>query len=116
MPSIKKILSKPIVYLKDKQEIVPVEAVKVINNQTLAHVAIHTELWNDITKEGIKPRKLMTIEKIENYAIYEICLLLLSKCKSVKEAKKMLKDVNVLISTTFVAIKNSLEIYFCFYD
>ena len=32
----------------------------------------------------------------KNYAIYEICLLLLSKCKSVKEAKKMLKDVNVL--------------------
>lgn len=96
LPSIKKILSKPIVYLKDKQEIVPVEAVKVINNQTLAHVAIHTELWNDITKEGIKPRKLMTIEKIENYVIYEnivVTRVINSILDFIKKTILLMKDI-----------------------
>jgi hypothetical protein len=54
LPAIKHILAKPIVYLKDKEEIVAVEAVKVINNKTLAHISIHTELWGNITKEGVK--------------------------------------------------------------
>ena len=71
LPSMKRIFSRPTVYLKDKHEIVPVEAVKVVNNSTLSHVSYHTELWDNITEEGIKPRKLLTIEKKENYAIYE---------------------------------------------
>lgn len=96
LPSIKKVLSKPIVYLKDKQEIVPVEAVKVINNKTLAHVAIHAELWSNITNEGIKPRKLMTIEKIENYAIYEnivVSRTINSILDFIKTTSLVLKDI-----------------------
>lgn len=71
LPSIKRIFSRPCVYLKDKYEIAPVEAVRVVNNNTLSHVSYHTELWDNITNEGIKPRKLLTIEKKENYELYE---------------------------------------------
>ena len=71
LPSIKRIFSRPCVYLKDKYEIAPVEAVRVVNNNTLSHVSYHTELWDNVTSEGIKPRKLLTIEKKENYEIYE---------------------------------------------
>ena len=60
LPSMKRIFSRPTVYLKDKHEIVPVEAVKVVNNSTLSHVSYHTELWDNITEEGIKPRKLFS--------------------------------------------------------
>lgn len=96
LPSIKRILAKPIVYLKDKEEIVAVEAVKVINNKTLAHVSIHTELWGNITSEGVKPRKLMTIEKIENYAIYEniiITRVINAIFKFIKRTILLMKDI-----------------------
>lgn len=96
LPAIKHILTKPIVYLKDKEEIIPVEAVKVINNQTLAHVSIHTELWGNITSEGVKPRKLMTIEKIENYAIYEniiITRVINSILKFIRRTILLMKDI-----------------------
>lgn len=71
LPAIRRILAKPIVYLKDTHEVVSVEAVKIINNYTISHCALHSELWGDIKEDGIKPKKLMTIEKVETYATYE---------------------------------------------
>ena len=71
LPAIKRILAHPIVRLKDHREIVPIEAVKVIDNRSLTHIASRSEMWDDITCEGIKPRKLMTLEHVETYAIYE---------------------------------------------
>ena len=96
LPSIKRILSKPIIHLKDYENIVPVEAAKVINNQTLAHVARHTELWGDITSDGIKPRKLKTIEKIENYVIYEnivVARVINSILSFTKQTIQLMKDI-----------------------
>ena len=72
LPAIKHVFAKPLIRLVDTQEIVPIEAVRMIDNHTLAHVAVHSELWENITeKGGIKPRKLMTVDKAETYAIYE---------------------------------------------
>lgn len=71
LPAIKRIFAHPIIHLKDNQEVVPIEAAKVINNYTLSHIALHSELWENITNEGIKPKKIMTIEKIENFVSYE---------------------------------------------
>ena len=96
IPSIKRIFARPIVYLKDKQEIVPVEAVKVINNYTISHAALHSELWGDITKDGVKPKKLMTIEKIENFAIYEniaFCRLIDAILRYIRKSIILMKDI-----------------------
>ncbi len=71
LPAFKRIFARPIVRLKDQQQIIPIEAVKVIDRRSLTHVASRCELWEDITDEGIKPRKLMTLEHVETYAIYE---------------------------------------------
>ena len=71
LPAVKRILARPIVRLKDQHEIVPIEAVKVIDNRSLTHIASRSEMWDDITDGGIKPRKLMTLEHVETYAIYE---------------------------------------------
>lgn len=71
LPALKRIFSKPIIRLKDVQNILPVESVRVINNQSVTHVSGHSELWGDITKDGLKPRKLMTLDRQEDYAIYE---------------------------------------------
>ena len=71
LPSFKRVFSRPIIRLEDEHQIVPVEAVKMIDNRTLTHVASRSELWENLTHEGIKPRKLMTLEHVETYSIYE---------------------------------------------
>lgn len=71
LPSFKRVFARPIIRLKDEHQIVPVEAVKMIDKRSLTHVASRCELWENITDEGIKPRKLMTLEHVETYSIYE---------------------------------------------
>lgn len=96
LPAIKRIFARPIIYLKDNQEVVPIEAAKVINNYTLSHIALHSELWENIISEGIKPKKIMTIEKIENYISYENILftrLIDAILKFVRKTINVMKDI-----------------------
>ncbi len=71
LPSMKRIFANPITHIKTTSEILPVESVKVINNDTIVHAASHSELWSNITQDGLKPRKLLTVENRDNYATYE---------------------------------------------
>lgn len=71
LPAIKRIFAKPITRLKDMSEIMPVESVKVVNSRTIIHASGHSELWDDITEEGLRPKKLLTISNEDNYTIYE---------------------------------------------
>ncbi len=71
LPSMKRIFAKPIIHLIDEDEIVSVEAVRYINNRTISYASAHSELWDDVTEDGIKPLKLLTNSYRDNYAIYE---------------------------------------------
>lgn len=71
IPAIKRIFSKPIIHLNENDELVPLEAARLVNNDTLNYASIHTELWDDITPSGIKPYKLLSRKYLDNYAIYE---------------------------------------------
>jgi len=71
LPSLKRIFSAPIIRLRDSGEILPAEAVRVVNSKTLAHISVHSELWSNIKDDNLIPRKLMTIRYEDDYAIYE---------------------------------------------
>ncbi len=71
LPAIKRIFANPITHIKTSSQILPVESVRVINNETIVHAASHSELWESITKDGLKPRKLLTQENQDNFATYE---------------------------------------------
>ena len=71
LPSFKRIFAKPIVRLKDENQIVPIEAVRSVNSRSLAHLSSHSSLWGNMSDDGITPKKLMTIEYAETYSIYE---------------------------------------------
>lgn len=71
LPALKRIFSKPITRLTEVYNVLPVESVRVINNQSMSHVSRHSELWGDISNKELKPKKLMTLDKQEDYAIYE---------------------------------------------
>lgn len=71
LPAIKRIFAKPIIRLKDTGAILPVESVRLVNHATVVHASSHSELWDDITETGLKPRKLLTLRQEDHYAIYE---------------------------------------------
>lgn len=71
LPSIKRIFAQPITHIATSPEILPVESVRVINNETIVHASVHSELWENITADGLKPRKLLTKDNRDNYCIYE---------------------------------------------
>ncbi len=71
LPAIKRIFANPITHIKTTSEILPVESVRVINNETIVHASSHSELWENITNDGLKPRKLLTQDNRDNYATYE---------------------------------------------
>ena len=71
LPSIKRIFAKPIIHLIDEDEVIPIESVKKIDYKSISYASTHSELWDNITKDGIKPLKLLTTNHKDNYAIYE---------------------------------------------
>lgn len=71
VPAIKRIYARPITHLKTTSVILPIESVHFFDNRTILHAANHSEQWEDITDEGIKPRKLLTQNNIDTYKIYE---------------------------------------------
>lgn len=72
MPAIKRIFAQPFIHLIENDIILPVEAVRIINNNTINHIASHAELWSDIKENNeIMPRKLLSRTYQDNYGIYE---------------------------------------------
>lgn len=71
LPAIKRIFAQPFIHLKEQDIILPTEAVRIVNNNTIQHISSHSELWTDVTRQEIKPRKLLTRTYEDNYGIYE---------------------------------------------
>lgn len=71
LPSLKRIFAAPIIRLRDSGEILPAEAVRVVNSKTLAHISVHSELWSNVKDGNLIPRKLMSIRYEDDYALYE---------------------------------------------
>lgn len=71
LPAIKRIFARPIMRLKDAGELLPVESVRVINNRTLSYASVHSETWDSVTEEGVRPKKLLTLKHEDSYVTYE---------------------------------------------
>lgn len=71
LPALRHIFAAPIIRLRDSGEILPVEAVRVVNNKTLAHISVHSELWETVRDGQLIPRKLMSVRQEDDYALYE---------------------------------------------
>lgn len=71
LPALKRIFARPIMRLKDAGELLPVESVKVINNRTLSYASVHSETWDSVSAEGVRPKKLLTVKHEDSYVTYE---------------------------------------------
>ena len=103
--AIKRIFATPIIHLIDEDVLAPVEAVRLINTKTMSYASNHSELWEDLTEDGIKPRKLLTNNYRDNYAIYEN--IVFARC--VSYCLNYARHYNRLLSDIVFA-NNKLEI------
>ena len=71
IPAVKRIFNKPIIVLKDSDDVVPVENARIINQGTFLHLANHGQYVSNVTDHGVKPRKLLTRIYEDDYQIYE---------------------------------------------
>lgn len=71
MPSIKRIFSKPIIILKDVNDVLPVEVVKKIGQETITYLGNHFNDVSNIKGKLVKPRRLLTELYEDDYSIYE---------------------------------------------
>ncbi|MCI2068914.1 MAG: hypothetical protein LKJ88_04995 [Bacilli bacterium] len=96
LPSIKRIFSKPIINLKDSDDVLPVETVRVINQETLTHLSNHAQNVANLTSRGVQPRKLLTRIYEDDYGIYEnliFCNFIDEILAYVRTSTRALKDL-----------------------
>lgn len=71
LPAIESIFARPLLHLKEEVLVMPVEAIHRIDNDTFNHIFAHSELWDNLQENNIKPAKLLTKTHQDNYSIYE---------------------------------------------
>jgi len=109
LPALKRIFSKPIIRLRDTGDILPVESVRVVNNKTIEHASRHSELWESISEEGLKPKKLLTIKHEDDYAIYENIVFAETVNKILSFVSKNIRTVTDMLYTDRIMHFNLLE-------
>lgn len=105
LPAIKNIFAKPFIHLKDESIILPTEAVRIIDNHTLQHIATHSELWADASKQEVQPRKLLTRTYKDDYGIYENLIF----CKTIDDILSFSK-MNIQLIQELIYTNQTIEI------
>ncbi len=108
-PAIIRIFSKPIIVLKDSDDVLPVENARIINQNTLLHLANHGQYVSNITHQGVRPRKLLTRIYEDDYTIYENIIF----CNYIDEILSLIKKnrriLNSLLYASNIMSFNLLE-------
>lgn len=105
LPAIKNIFAKPFIHLKDQSVILPTEAVRRINNTTIQHISSHSELWTDLTEEGIKPSRLLTRVYADDYGIYENLVF----CQTINHILSFTRD-NIHLLKDLIFTNQTIEV------
>ena len=109
LPAIKRIFSKPIINLRDSNDVLPVEVVRTINQNTMNHLSNHLENVSDITSRGIKPRKLLTRIYEDDYSIYENVVFCNFIDEILKYLRKNIRSIKDLVYANEIMEFNLLE-------
>ena len=109
LPVFKRIMSRPIIRLKDLEDVLPVEAVRLVNNRTVVHASVHSELWENIGENGVRPKKLMTVEHQDEYVIYENLVVARAMNTTLAYVSKNIRSLQNLLYTDRNMSFNLLE-------
>lgn len=70
-------------FIRSEGEISPIEKVKHVSRESVEHLARHSNFITHAAKEGedLVPEKLYTVERLNNYAVYENRFLYMVLCR-----------------------------------
>ena len=70
-------------FIRSSGEVEPIEKVKHVSRETVEHLARHSSLITRVPEEGedLMPEKLYTVERLNNYAVYENRFLYMMLCR-----------------------------------
>ena len=72
LDKIDNIVRNPKSFIKEDQEVVPIEKAKRTGYEAVKHLSSHSQFVKEVTPDGlIKPSKILTSERNIDYAIYE---------------------------------------------
>jgi uncharacterized Zn-finger protein len=109
LPAVKRIFAKPIINLIDADDVLPVETVRIINQDTMHHLAGHSQNVADITARGVKPRKLLTRIYEDNYGLYENLVFCNYVDETLRFVRQSLSPLRDLVYTNDILELNLLE-------
>lgn len=69
---IDNIIRNPMRFIKQEEEIVPIEQAKKVSQESIRHLAQHTNMISRVENDGsVTPNKILNIHKEETFATYE---------------------------------------------
>ena len=72
MTSLDTIIRNPKRFLTTEEDIIPIEKTKKVSEESIKHLAVHTNLIQDVDENGdVKPSKLLNIFREETIDLYE---------------------------------------------
>ncbi len=123
IPYIDAIVRNPRKFIIQEEEIIPVEKTKKVTEESIKHLARHTNLIQDIDEKGdVKPLKLLNVFKEETTDLYEnrFVYSLIVNVKTflnnfiegyiVLEKSKYVKDLNYSMGTKLPGEKISINV------
>lgn len=97
------VVRNPRTFIKDIDEIVPVERAKKTSPQSIRHLASHSYLVKEIKEDGeVVPNKILTTYKEEEYAIYENRFIKTLVDKVVAFVERRYATIQKLIGTDYI--------------
>lgn len=71
IPHLDAIVNNPRKYMKREQDVVPVEKARIVNADSVKHLAAHTNLINSVADGEVRPNKILTSYNEESLELYE---------------------------------------------
>lgn len=71
VPSLDLIIRNPRKFIVQQDDIVPVSLARKISQESIKHLAQHTNLIEDVTEDSVVPNKILNVYKEETFEIYE---------------------------------------------
>ena len=72
IPYLDRIINNPRRFIVQEEDVIPIEKTKRVSEESVKHLAVHTNLIQDVDEDGmVKPAKLLNIFREETIDLYE---------------------------------------------
>jgi hypothetical protein len=97
------VIRNPKSFIKDSEEIVPIERAKKTTAESIRHLASHSQYIKSVSPSGeVMPKKILTIFKEEDLAIYENRFVKTLTDKLVSFVERRYETIKKLIGTDYI--------------